>query len=83
MTTFATHPDADRLRELDKRTRTAWEDYRSSIRELAGSEYEEAELISWERLQRSLEELAGERERVAGSPAVDDEHEPRDPDPAH
>jgi F0F1-type ATP synthase membrane subunit b/b' len=68
MTTFATEHDTERqLQELDERTRTAWEDYRSSISELAGEAYEEAELVSWERLQRSLHELADERERLVGA----------------
>lgn len=68
MTTFATDQDVERqLRELDVRTRTAWEEYRSSIAELAGHEYEEAELLSWERLQLALHELADERERVTTS----------------
>lgn len=68
MTTFAADHDTDRqLEELDERMRTAWEDYRASIRELAGSEYEQTELVSWERLQQALNEVAGERERVVGS----------------
>ncbi|MCW2954025.1 MAG: hypothetical protein JWQ48_3195 [Conexibacter sp.] len=81
MTTFATDHEAVRqLRELDERTRTAWEEYRSSVSDLAGEAYEEAELISWERLQRSLHELADERGRVA-SPS--EPGGPRDPDPTH
>lgn len=72
MTTFAADHDTDRqLRELDDRTRTAWEDYRSSISELAGPEYEDAELISWERLQHELHELAAERQRLVGAAAGD------------
>ncbi len=68
MTTFAADHDTDRqLRELDDRTRTAWEDYRSSIRELAGVEYEDAELISWERLQQALDDVATERQRLTGA----------------
>lgn len=68
MTTFATHQDASRLlQELEQRTRSAWEAYRTSTSMLAGSDYEEAELVSWERLQRSLEELADERERLVGT----------------
>lgn len=67
MTTFAADHDTGRqLRELDDRTRTAWEDYRSSISELAGPEYEDAELISWERLQHELHELDAERQRLVG-----------------
>jgi signal transduction histidine kinase len=65
MTTFAADHETDRqLRELDERTRTAWEDYRTSISQLSGSEYEEMELASWERLQEALHKVAGERERV-------------------
>ena len=68
MTTFAADHDTSRLLEqLDERTRTAWEDYRTSTSALAGSDYEEAELVSWERLQRALEEVADERERLVGA----------------
>lgn len=68
MTTFAADHDTERqLRELDDRTRTAWDDYHSSIRELAGVEYEDAELISWERLQQALHDVATERQRVVGA----------------
>ena len=71
MTTFAADHDTSRqLEQLDERTRTAWEDYRSSISELAGSDYEEAELVSWDRLQRALNEVADERERLVGAPAA-------------
>lgn len=70
MTTFAADPETSRqLEQLEERTRTAWEDYRSSTSELAGNAYEEAELVSWERLQRSLLELADERERLVGAGA--------------
>jgi hypothetical protein len=70
MTTFAADHDTSRqLEELDERTRTAWEDYRSSTTELAGTDYEEAELVSWERLQRELLELADERQRLVGAVA--------------
>jgi len=68
MTTPAAHDDRGRMRELEERKRSAWEDYRASISELDGPAYEEAELISWERLQRELGELADEAERLAGSP---------------
>jgi signal transduction histidine kinase len=65
MTTFAADHETERqLRELEDRTRTAWEDYRSSIRQLSGDEYEETELVSWERLQEALHKVADERERV-------------------
>jgi hypothetical protein len=65
MTTSAADHDTSRqLDDLDERMRTAWADYRSSTSELAGSDYEEVELVSWERLQRALTELADERERL-------------------
>lgn len=73
MTTFAADHETDRqLRELDDRTRTAWQDYRSSITELAGVEYEDAELISWERLQQALHDVSAERQRLVGAAADDD-----------
>jgi hypothetical protein len=65
MTTFAADHDTSRaLEELDARMREAWEDYRISLTELGGDQYEAAELVSWERLQQALQELADERERV-------------------
>ena len=68
MTTSAADRDsAQELHELDERTRGAWEDYRSSLSDLAGPAYEEIEPISWERLQRELLALADERERVVGA----------------
>jgi signal transduction histidine kinase len=65
MTTSAA--DRDQLREIDARTRSAWEDYRASISELDGSAYEETEPMSWDRLQQALHELADERERLVGT----------------
>ena len=71
MTTFAAdHETSRQLEELDERMRTAWEDYRSSTTELAGTDYEETESASWERLQRELLELADERERLVGAAAA-------------
>ncbi|HZV74722.1 MAG TPA: hypothetical protein VFF79_13490 [Conexibacter sp.] len=68
MTTFAADHDTSRqLEQLDERTRTAWEDYRSSISTLAGPDYEEVELVSWERLQRALNDVAHERGRLVGA----------------
>ncbi|HET6447744.1 MAG TPA: hypothetical protein VFG31_01445 [Conexibacter sp.] len=68
MTTFAADHDTSRqLEQLDERTRTAWDAYRASTSQLAGSDYEEAELVSWERLRRELDELADERERLVGA----------------
>lgn len=73
MTTFAAdHETSRQLEQLEERTRTAWEDYRSSTTDLAGSDYEQAELVSWERLQRALLELADERERLVTAGAHDD-----------
>lgn len=67
MTTSAADRDASRqLLELEERTRTAWEDYRSSVSDLAGSEYDETEPVSWDRLQQALHEVADERERLVG-----------------
>lgn len=69
MTTSAV--DQDQLRDLEARTRSAWEDYRASISELDGSDYEETEPMSWDRLQQALHELADERERLVGATAGD------------
>jgi hypothetical protein len=37
--------------------REAWEAYRESLRDLAGSDYEEAERASWARLEATLRDL--------------------------
>jgi hypothetical protein len=56
MTSSATrHRPDDTIAE-----REAWEAYRESLRDLEGSDYEEAERASWERLQRALLELRSE-----------------------
>ncbi len=76
MTTSAADRDASRqLLELEERTRTAWEDYRSSVSDLAGPQYDETEPVSWERLQQALHEVADERDRLVGvaASASDDE----------
>ena len=53
MTTSATRQGTHRtLAE-----REAWEAYRDSLRDIDGTDYEEAERVSWERLQRALLEL--------------------------
>jgi hypothetical protein len=53
LTTSATPPGTDRtLTE-----REAWDAYRESLRDLEGTDYEEAESASWARLQRALREL--------------------------
>jgi hypothetical protein len=61
-------PDQDerRRRELEERTRRAWETYRASLRDLEGREYEEAEHRSWERLQRKLAEAGHQPADPAG-----------------
>jgi hypothetical protein len=54
MPTFADQ-ELDRLEE----EREAWSNYRDSLAELDGREYEQAEEEAWEVLQRRLAELAG------------------------
>ena len=58
----------DRLEELAEVEREAWTDYRESLRDLEGRDYEVAEAASWEELQRTLAEVAAERDasEVAG-----------------
>jgi hypothetical protein len=53
MTSSATRQGPDRLLA----EREAWDAYRESLRDLEGTDYEEAERASWERLQRALHEL--------------------------
>jgi hypothetical protein len=76
MTTFAPNPtQEDRLRELDQRKQRAWAQYRKTLHELTGKEYEEAEHRCWERLQRKLGGLERERAELL-------EGERPSPDPA-
>jgi hypothetical protein len=56
----------DRLEELAELEREAWIEYRESLRDLAGRDYEEAEAASWEDLQRTLAEVAAERADTDG-----------------
>ncbi|MFL5843221.1 MAG: hypothetical protein ACJ762_00915 [Solirubrobacteraceae bacterium] len=51
----------DRLDELAELEREAWTDYRESLRDLQGREYEVTEAASWEDLQRTLTEVSVER----------------------
>lgn len=51
----------DRLEELAELEREAWNDYRESLRDLEGRDYEDTEAASWEELQRILGEVATER----------------------
>jgi hypothetical protein len=54
-----------KLAELDLLAQEAWLDYRETLRELEGREYEEEEDRSWLRLQDRLRELDGERALLA------------------
>jgi hypothetical protein len=51
----------NRLEELAALEREAWIDYRESLRDLQGREYDVAEAASWEDLQRALADVAAER----------------------
>jgi capsid protein len=51
----------DRLEELAELEREAWTDYRESLRDLQGRDYEVTEAASWDDLQRTLAEVAAER----------------------
>ena len=51
----------DRLDELADLEREAWIEYRESLRDLEGREYEVAEAASWDDLQRALAEVSAER----------------------
>lgn len=65
MTTFAAGQDLqDRLEELEESERHAWREYRDSLRDLAGRDYEDAEDASWDRLQDQLRAVADERAEV-------------------
>lgn len=52
----------DKLEELAELEREAWADYRESLRDLQGREYEITEAASWEDLQRALADVAAERD---------------------
>jgi hypothetical protein len=67
MTTYISDQQAQRLSEIDIRTREAWTDYTEELRELEGRDYEEAEDESWDRLQTRLKQLDGERQLVEGA----------------
>jgi hypothetical protein len=51
----------DRLEELADLEREAWIEYRESLRDLQGREYDVAEAASWDELQRALAEVSAER----------------------
>jgi hypothetical protein len=67
MTTYISDQQAQRLAEIDVRTREAWADYTEELRELKGRDYEEAEDQSWDRLQQRLKQLDDERQLVEGA----------------
>ena len=60
MTTIA----PDRLEELAELEREAWTEYRESLRDLQGRDYEVTEDASWDELQRTLAEVAAERAEI-------------------
>ena len=51
----------DRLDELAELEREAWTEYRESLRDLDGRDYEDAEAASWDELQKILSEVEAER----------------------
>jgi hypothetical protein len=67
MTTYISDQQAQRLADIESRTRQAWGDYTDELRELEGRDYEEAEDESWARLQKRLKQLDGERQLVEGA----------------
>ena len=67
MTTFISDQQAQRLADIEARTRQAWASYNESLRELRGRDYEDAEDQSWDRLQETLRQLEEERRLLAGA----------------
>ncbi len=59
--------DAEKLRELDARTRRAWSVYSERLRELTGDEYERVENESWAELQSELRRLERRRRTLTQS----------------
>ncbi len=60
-------PDAEKIRELDARTRRAWSVYSERVRELTGDEYERVESESWAELQSELRRLERRRRTLTQS----------------
>ena len=58
----------DKLSELAELEREAWSEYRESLRDLEGRDYEEAEATSWQALQDSLAEVEAERTALEAEP---------------
>jgi hypothetical protein len=54
----------DRLEELADLEREAWIEYRESLRDLQGREYDVAEAASWEELQQTLAGVSAERAEI-------------------
>jgi hypothetical protein len=54
-------PDSEKLQELDRDTRRAWNAYSERLRELSGEEYEHAERESWAELQSELRRVERRR----------------------
>jgi len=57
MTTYAPNLEA----ELREREREAWSRYSSTLRELQGRDYEDAETEAWAELQRDLHAIDAAR----------------------
>ena len=67
MTTYISDRYAQRLAEIESRTREAWDEYRAELSHLEGREYEDAEDDAWARLQKKLRQLDDERQLVVGA----------------
>lgn len=67
MTTYISDQQAQRLADIESRTRQAWTDYTDGLRQLEGRDYEEAEDEAWARLQKRLKQLGDERAVVEGA----------------
>jgi hypothetical protein len=59
LTTYA--PRQDLQAALLEREREAWSRYSSSLRDLDGRDYEDAETQAWAELQRDLHQIDAER----------------------
>jgi hypothetical protein len=57
MTTYAPHVEA----ALQEREREAWGRYSTTLRDLEGRDYEDAETEAWAELQRDLRAIDAER----------------------
>jgi hypothetical protein len=67
MTTYISDQQAQRLADIESRTRQAWAEYNDELRDRTGRDYEEAEDEAWACLQKRLRQLEGERQLVAGT----------------